>query len=248
MAIQNIPNAQAQSYAGIQKAADVGKEPIKDNPIKAQAEARLQAVNEKIEQGEVTPENIRAQTQAALIMHLFGGDDQVSETSRSLQLTYKAAIEKINEIMASEFGEEQAISVEKLQEQGSEYWNAENTASRIVQGATSFFASYQERHADEDLATQLDGFMNLIGGGIDSGFADAKGILEGLNVFQGNVSGTFEQTYAEVQKQLNAFREQILGPQQEENPDESANTSPVNEPVNPATDTPPESPSINLQA
>ncbi len=239
---------------GLEKA----QQNVADNPVKAQAEARLKEVSEKIAQGDITPENIREQTQAALVLHLFGQGEKAADIQKSLQLTYQAAIDKLNEILKPEFGEN-AISEEKLQAVDPEYWNPKNTANRIVGGATAMFKSYQDLHPEDDLETQLNNFMDLINQGIDQGFADAKDILSGLKVFDNQVKDTFEQTYEEVQKQLEEFRKSILNPEgenqkaegtEDKNKTQESEESAQNNPPadNPAQDKPQESPQLNIQA
>jgi len=83
----------------------------------------------------------------------------------------------------------------------------EATANRIVTFATSFLPSYADRHADDGEQTQLDGFMDLIRGGIEEGFRQARGILEGLDVLNGNVKQGVDSTYDLVMQGLDSFYE-----------------------------------------
>ena len=46
-----------------------------------------------------------------------------------------------------------------------------------------------------------------IGGGIDQGFAEARGILDGLGVLEGELKDNIDLTYDLVQQGLQAFRE-----------------------------------------
>lgn len=84
----------------------------------------------------------------------------------------------------------------------------EATADRIVAFATGFFPSYAERHAEEGEQAQLDGFMELIKGGIEEGFRQARDILEGLDVLNGQVKEGVDSTFDLVMQGLDTFYEQ----------------------------------------
>ena len=53
------------------------------------------------------------------------------------------------------------------------------------------------------------GSVAVIGGGIEQGFAEAREILDGLGVLQGDIANNIEQTYQRVQEGLQAFRAQF---------------------------------------
>lgn len=54
---------------------------------------------------------------------------------------------------------------------------------------------------------QLSSFMDIIGGAIDQGFDEAKDILSGLKVLEGDIAAGVDKTYALVQEGLQAFRD-----------------------------------------
>lgn len=82
----------------------------------------------------------------------------------------------------------------------------EGTAKFIVDMATGFYNAYSENHKDEADKEKLDGFMNLIRGGVEKGFEEARGILEALNVLNfGQVGENVDKTYDLVQKGLDDF-------------------------------------------
>jgi len=84
------------------------------------------------------------------------------------------------------------------------------TADRIVAFATNFYQQYREQNkdlSDEDAMTK---FMDIIGGGIDKGFAEARDVLDGMGELQGKVKDDINSTYELIQKGLQSFRELTL--------------------------------------
>jgi hypothetical protein len=57
------------------------------------------------------------------------------------------------------------------------------------------------------MGTALNDFIELIGGGIDKGFAEARQILDGLKVLEGDIASNIDKTYELVQVGLKAFME-----------------------------------------
>jgi hypothetical protein len=57
----------------------------------------------------------------------------------------------------------------------------------------------------------LEKYSEIIEGAIDQGFSEAQEILEGLNVFEGDVKSNVEKTYDLIQEGLKAWKESILG-------------------------------------
>ncbi|WP_413700357.1 DUF5610 domain-containing protein [Psychromonas sp. KJ10-10] len=51
----------------------------------------------------------------------------------------------------------------------------------------------------------LSKFIEVIGGGIEQGFSEAKEVLTGLNVLEGDVASNIEKTYELVQQGLTNF-------------------------------------------
>lgn len=122
-----------------------------------------------------------------------------------LSLLLKAAIEKLNERLAPELGEN---AIQNVAASGLDF-SPEATAERIVSLSTGFFEAFKAQHEDEDEAVVFDQFMEVIGGGIEQGFAEAQEILDGLGVLQGDIANNIDQTYDRVQEGLQAFRAQF---------------------------------------
>lgn len=174
--------------------------------------------SQKVEQN-VTKAEMRVQQQASLVSHLFGDGEQTQQTS--LKMTYQSAIEKLNEILMADFsaagvefdaeGDIKPISQEKLEEQGGmEYWTPENTAKRIIAGATAFLPGFQSAHPELEGEALMEEFMNVVGGGLASGFEEAKGILSDLDVLEGSIADNIDKTILLVDEGMTAFKEEFL--------------------------------------
>lgn len=132
-------------------------------------------------------------------------DVDISVQHKPLELLYKTAIDKLNSQLEAELGPD---AIGKAAQSGMDF-SPEAVAERIVSFATSFYASYAERHGDESQEDQLNGFMDLVGGAIKQGFEEAKEILEGLQVFEGEIADNANKTYDLMQQKLEAFAEQM---------------------------------------
>ncbi|CAM4132412.1 MULTISPECIES: DUF5610 domain-containing protein [Shewanella] len=130
-------------------------------------------------------------------------DVNLSAGNEPMQLLYKAAIEAINEELAPTMGEH---AIETAVAQGVDT-SPEATAERIVSFATQFFAIHQEQNSGMSFDEQLSSFMDIIGGAIDQGFDEAKDILSGLKVLEGDIEAGVDKTYGLVQEGLQAFRD-----------------------------------------
>lgn len=139
---------------------------------------------------------------------ILRANEQVSLSSNndSLSLLYKTALEGINAELEPVFGENAA---QKIYDSGIDT-SPEATAERIVAFATGFYSRYKELNPDRSEQEQLDSFLEVIGGGIEKGFTDAKDILKGLKVYEGEVSEGVDQTYAKVMAGLDNFRQKML--------------------------------------
>lgn len=152
-------------------------------------------------------ETRRAKTNAATLQaHL---NVSLGTKDNPLALTYKAALEGINEALEPTMGPNAA---EKIQESGIDV-SPEATSERIVSFATSFFSRYQEQNQDMSLADQVDSFISLVGGGVDKGFGEAREILDGLGVLEGDLEADINRTYELVFEGFEKFREEKLQPE-----------------------------------
>ena len=170
----------------------------------------------------VTKAEMRVEQQASLVSHLFG--DGATTLNSAMKITYQSAIEKLNEILmanqeltAATDGAQKLdntvnpISEEALQSQGGmEYWTPENTAKRIVEGASAFFASFQTANPELEGEALMDKFIDVVGGGLSKGFDEARSILGDLNVLEGDISDNIDLTYGLVQDGLETYQKEFL--------------------------------------
>jgi len=215
MSIQSIPGM-ANAY---QKTAGLAPEEANpnNNGKRAHGQPTLpEQASDRAKEVHQSHLTVRQQTQASIVQTMFSTSETATENS--LKITYQEAIEKINEILTAEIGEQvdpnefAPISEEALEAQGGmEYWTPENTAKRIVEGSTAFLAGYQAAHPELQGEELMDSFLAVIGGGIDQGFDQAKGVLGDLNVLEGDIESNVELTYKFVQEGLQAFKNQYLG-------------------------------------
>ena len=120
-------------------------------------------------------------------------------------LVYKAAIDSINEKLEADFGKD---AIQRTAESGIDV-SPEATAERIVRLSTQLFSSYQKQNPELDTQEQVDRFVDVISGGIDTGFGEARDILDGLGVLEGEISENIDKTYSLVQEGLTSFRDQF---------------------------------------
>jgi len=117
-----------------------------------------------------------------------------------LALLLKTAIGGVNDALKAQYGEnavENAVSQDNT---------PQGTASRIVALSTGFFDAYKSQHPGEDGDAVLQKFMDTISGGADTGFKEARDVLQGLGALGGDVAGNIDQTYALVQKGYADFK------------------------------------------
>ena len=155
---------------------------------------------------EVTSKQTAQQTSKQLMNQAILSAQQdvnIKSGDQSMALLYRAAIESINKELAPTMGEN---AIQTAYDNGVDT-SPEATAERIVSFATQFFSIHQQQNSGMSLDEQLDSFMGIIGGAIDNGFKEAKDILSGLKVLQGDIADGVDKTYGLVQEGLQAFRD-----------------------------------------
>jgi hypothetical protein len=132
--------------------------------------------------------------QASLSVSIKSGND-------SLSLVYKTAITNINEALKADFGDD---AIQSAASSGQDQ-SPEATADRIVSLSTAFYSAYKNQHPGVDEASSRENFVATIRQGVEQGFKEAKDILQGLKVLQGDVASNIDKTYELVMKGLDAF-------------------------------------------
>lgn len=189
------PNATtAQDFRPLEKSQDK-----KENGPMGQQVSDL--ANEK-KTGEVQePISVTSKQQlnAAIIESSLKFNSTVGDQPLSLLL--KTALQGINEAL-KEGGIDS--NVEDAYESGLDF-SPEATAERIVSFSTQFLSSYRDQHPEMSEEESLTSFVEIISGGIDQGFSEAKDILGGLKVLEGDIASNIDKTYELVQKGLQSF-------------------------------------------
>lgn len=119
----------------------------------------------------------------------------------AMAFLYKTALEGINDVLKAEFGDN---AIQKAYEQGVDV-SPEATSERIVQMSTAFFDAYYSTRQNMPLDEALESFVKVIGSGIDQGFKEARDILAGLQVLEGDIASNIDKTYDLVQQGLQSF-------------------------------------------
>lgn len=132
-----------------------------------------------------------------------------NSTNRPLALTFQSTIQGINEALAPYLGDD---AIARAIEEGLDV-SPEATAGRIVGQSTQMFHAFRERHSDLSHEQAVDKFVDVISGGIEQGFAEARGILEGLKVLQGEIAENIDLTYELVKDGVASFMTNQLNPE-----------------------------------
>lgn len=148
---------------------------------------------------ELTPEALKKQFNNAILQSSM--EVSLNTGNDSLALLYKTAIEGINDVLKPEFGEN---AIQTSADSGLDI-SPQATADRIVSMGTAFFSQYHEQHADMSVEEAAKSFAELIGGGIEQGFSEAREVLDGLKVLEGDISSNIDATFDLVQQGLQAF-------------------------------------------
>ncbi|MEH6471476.1 MAG: DUF5610 domain-containing protein [Halopseudomonas sp.] len=167
-----------------------------------------QGVN-RAEAGAPKELSIREQVKQSANAAIMQANQQVSlqAGNEPLALLYTAAIDAINEKLAPSLGEN---ALQRGLDEGLDV-SPEATAERIVSLTTGLFSRYQDSNPELDFSAQVERFVEVISGGIEQGFNEARDILDGLNVLEGDIAANIDTTYELVQQGLQAFVDQMLG-------------------------------------
>lgn len=90
-------------------------------------------------------------------------------------------------------------TVDSLLQSGVDF-SPEATANRIVEFATGFFGQYQANNEGTGEGEQVEGFVAMIKGAVEEGFAGAQEMLEGLGEIDPDVQGGIDKTFDLVMK------------------------------------------------
>lgn len=148
-----------------------------------------------------TAELRTAQNQAIIDASLQAS---ISSANKPMELLYRTAIDTLNGLLETDLG---AKALQTAYTSDLDV-SPEATAGRILGQSTAFFDAYRLQHPDLDDADARLSFTDLIRSGIETGFADAREILDGLGVLQGDIASAIDATHALVMDGLEAFLNQ----------------------------------------
>lgn len=150
-------------------------------------------------------QSAKSSQNSAILQAHYNISIKAGEESNTLM--FKTAIDAINKELEPILGEKNAA--EKAFDNSIDF-SPEAVADRIVGFATSFFSLYQQQNQDKELETQLNDFLDIVGGGVDKGFGEAKDILDGLGVFEGEVEENANKTYDLIFSGFDKFKESVI--------------------------------------
>lgn len=170
-------------------------------------------------QTKLTPEIVKQQFNASILQASL--EVSISSQNDPLALVYKSAIENINQILKPQLGDN------AIQNAASQDNSPEATAGRILSFIKSTFQMFSlstqssrstdnadgtNGGTDTDQNAAFDNFMSLIQKGVDQGFSEARGILSGLNVLNGDIASNIDKTYEILKKGIADFIASIKNP------------------------------------
>ncbi len=126
-------------------------------------------------------------------------DVSISVGNDPLALVYKSAVTSLNEALRGQYGEH---AIENAVGQDN---TPNGTASRIVALATAFYGAFKQQQVGEDEASVLRNFLDTIQNGVARGFKEARDILGGLRVLNGDIAANVDKTDQLVQQGLADF-------------------------------------------
>lgn len=178
----------------------------KQSTTSSKTSSELSQTNNTPKTQESSLVSAKEQLNAAIIQSAVN----VNAGNNALSLVFKTALEGINDALKETLGDN---AIQNAYDSGIDM-SPEATADRIVSLSTAFFSSYQEQHPELSQEEAITRFTDIISGGINTGFNEARNILSGLDVLDGDIATNIDLTYELVQEKLTAFVESFNEPQQ----------------------------------
>ncbi len=187
----SIQNATSSPYAANSVTAT---EDNKAASQKAESSANIPITTAGIQQAVRQSVNMQILQEVSALVTLTAGQ-------QSQSLLYRSSIDRINDALAPQMGPN---AIQNTIASGMDT-SPEATANRILSFSTAFFERYAAQNPGKDPSQVATDFVNLIRGGFEKGFNEAKNILSGLGVLQGDVASGIQQTWDLVQKGYDDF-------------------------------------------
>lgn len=182
-------------------------------PLAPQAEQSRSTAKPGNERVTASENRVSARDEMNVQILQASADVSLKAGAESQRLLFLNAIDRINEMLAPTLGPD------AIQAKMSEDSSPEATAGRILSLSTGFYDAYAAQRPDDNPDQVARDFVNLIRGGFEKGFNEAKDILRGLKVFSGDIESGVMKTYDLVSKGYDEFLASKLGT--EKSPDAS---------------------------
>lgn len=177
-----------------------------NSEAKGNSEAKASGESKATSASEMSAENKQQLNRSILESQL---SLSMKTDNKSMSLLYRNLTDAIKDRMAEDT--EAANASDGVEQKYQDEDNSPKaTAERIVAFATRFFEHYQKNHPELEGEEALDGFLTLMGGAIDKGFADARNMLDGMQQLQGKVATDIDDTYSLIQQGLQDYRKRQL--------------------------------------
>jgi hypothetical protein len=159
--------------------------------------------------------DVKTQSDAAIVKASL--QVSINAKNETMRLLLQSVSANLNEALKPYLGETQAqqgaqttAPVDAAAGSDTVDYSPEATADRIFRLATGFYEAFKAQHPGDAADATLNHFLDVIKGGIDQGFKEARGVLEGLGVLQGSISANIDQTYGLIQDKLGEWQKQML--------------------------------------
>ncbi|MGV7208861.1 DUF5610 domain-containing protein [Oxalobacteraceae bacterium A2-2] len=134
----------------------------------------------------------KAQFNAAIVQSSLSVS--INSGNEPMSVLLKTALNGINEALKADFGED------AIQNAMSQDNTPEGTAGRIVSLSTAFLGAYKQQNPGMEDGEALNSFMATIKKGVEQGFKEAREVLQGLGVLNGDIASNIDKTYDLVQQ------------------------------------------------
>lgn len=145
------------------------------------------------------------QLNAALAPNPKNVDVSFGLDAEPLTLAYQAAIDRINDTVEPFLGRD---AIARGYDSGIDV-SPEATADRIVAKSTGLFSRFQAQHPDGNTQSTVASFVDVIRGGIEQGFTEARQILSSLGVLEGDIETNVDLTFELTMSGIDAFQARL---------------------------------------
>jgi hypothetical protein len=163
----------------------------------------------QVEEQDKAQESVKPGATALAAQYRYQAGLQILQSSFSVSISagkepqallFSSTVNHINMLLEPELGPN-ALQNAAISQDNS----PEATAGRILSISTGFYEIYAKQHPGEDPEKVVKNFVDVIRRGFEKGFNEAKNILQGLQVFGGDIATGVMKTYDLVAKGYGQF-------------------------------------------